>query len=337
MNDKQVLEQAVSCAVREFAESIGGSSKVFADFSPVIEATSLLPLANLEYWERRIRDEYYRSVANSHESRWKFWSNKPPPITWIDLCSGDGHRRERALRTIGDQALNRFFLALVLRRLNDWVPQVRAAAIELLPDLVKQSNTSDVADVIFFTLCHWSSWERIDDSGKEALLSALSDECVSHQLKVKLISSSAGPLCSVLSQVGRTNCLDNSLVSIAQDAVQPTLRAKAYRCLFEKRISWVEGRKWEWTDIRYCEGRSKPIVSEREISVTIPFQVLLHNAANDNSSIVRRVAAEMLITNIESAGKEAPMLAQKFASDTSSAVAERGKYALRKLAGETLF
>ena len=337
MNDKQVLEQAVSCAVRKFAQTMGASSKVFADFSPVIEATCLLPLSNLEYWERLIRDEYYRSVAKSHESRWQLWSNKSPPITLIDLCSWDGRRRERALRTIGSQAPNRFFMALVLRRLNDWVPQVRTAAIELLPNLVEQSNTSDVADVIFFTLCHWSSWARIEGVGKEALLRALSDERVSHQVKIKLVSSPAGPLCSVLSQVGRTDCLDNSLVNIAHDAIQPTLRAKAYRCLFEKRISWVEGKRWEWTDIRYCEGRVKPVVSEREISVTTSFRLLLQNAANDNSSIVRRVAAEMLISNLEKSGEEASMFAQKFASDRSKAVAERGQYALRKLAGETLF
>ena len=44
---------------------------------------------------------------------------------WYDLLSGDGFRRERFLLEVNEGAPSAFLLAMFLRRLNDWVPQVR--------------------------------------------------------------------------------------------------------------------------------------------------------------------------------------------------------------------
>jgi len=54
-------------------------------------------------------------------------------------------------------------------------------------------------------------------------------------------------------------------------------------------------------------------------------------SAEDRSSIVRRISAEILIQEIEALDVIATEYAEKFASDKSDAVSERGLFALRKL------
>ncbi len=58
---------------------------------------------------------------------------------------------------------------------------------------------------------------------------------------------------------------------------------------------------------------------------------LLKKSAADRSSIVRRVAAEFLIRELEQLGAEATPFAEQFASDKSRPVSERGQFALKRL------
>jgi hypothetical protein len=333
----QKLELKISAALKEFVETKKASSKVVSDLSSVINATSELPLINLEYWERFIREKYDNALTTGYSNKWKFWESNVPRITLLDLCSWDGYRGEKALRAIGGKVPNRFFLALVLRRLNDWVPQVRQAAQDILSKVLVNSEPSYVADVICFTLSHWSSWIRIDNLNRKTLLDTLSNKEIANQLKLNLLNSASGPLAAIMSEVGRVDALDNSLEEIATDAIQPSLRAKAYRSLFEGNISWLEGRKWVWTDRVYNEGRMQPILGSRVIITKIQFLPTLRSAASDRSSLVRRVAAEILIKELDNLGSESSSLAETFTMDRSISVAERGRFALKKLAGETLF
>lgn len=148
MADLQKLELKITAALKEFVETKEASSKVVSDLSSVINATSELPLVNLEYWEMFIRERYDNALTSDYSSKWAFWQSNAPRITLLDLCNWDGYRREKALRAIGEKVPNRFFLALVLRRLNDWVPQVRQAAQDILSKVLanyykKQLNRGD--------------------------------------------------------------------------------------------------------------------------------------------------------------------------------------------------
>ena len=130
----QKLEEEVQMVVRQFVRSLNSDPKVVAEMSALVETTSRLPLSNLDYWERLIRGELYQTPAKPKSANWK-WCSKPTPtpfLTWIDLCSGDGFKRERTLRVLSGAAPNRFLLAMAVRRLNDWVASVRAAAHERL-------------------------------------------------------------------------------------------------------------------------------------------------------------------------------------------------------------
>tara|TARA_R110002096_G_scaffold435382_1_gene660569 strand:+ start:1120 stop:1833 length:714 start_codon:yes stop_codon:yes gene_type:complete len=226
---------------------------------------------------------------------------------------------------------NSFFCALAFRRLNDWVPQVRDAAQAKLQDIVCESDSVHVVDALCATLPYWGSWKRMDESSKRALINVISNKRIAEALKAKIITATSGPLTSIFSQVGRTSALDEHIEEISVNAIQPAVRAKAYRTLLEEKMIWSEGRKWEWTDIRYCEGRPTPILSERKITPARSFLDTLRMASVDRSSIVRRVAAEMLIRKLDLLGREAHVLAELLASDSSPSVSERGRFALRRL------
>ncbi|PMN66134.1 hypothetical protein [Enterovibrio norvegicus] len=331
MQQSQAMEDKVISAVRDFASSINSGSKVVADMSVLIDATSQLPLASFDYWERLVRSEFSLALTHSIAPKWKFWSKPYELLTWLDLISWDGYKREKTLRTLSGGAPNTFFFSIAVRRLNDWVPQVREAAREKLPELAKATDPEYVVEALCIALSNWNSWGRIEEVDKNTLLQIISEEDIAKTLRSKLISSAAGPMPSLFSQLGRTPILDGKLEEIADFAIQPSVRAKAYRSLFEGRIAWIEGRKWEWTDIRYCEGRLKAVVSERKLDVQTPIFDLLKKSSEDRSSIVRRISAEILIRELEGLGDEVKELAEKFASDECNSVSERGRFALKML------
>lgn len=322
-------EEDVLSVVRELACATGGQEHAAA-ISRLTEVTADLPLTSLDNWERLLRCEIEGAERQPTVFRWKFWRKPLAVPAWLELVSRDGYRRERALWAL-TATPNAFFFSLLLRRLNDWVPQVRKVARIRLSEIVEAVPQADVIAALLGMLPHWSAWGRLEDDDREALLQLLSIKPVADQLIHHLITSASGPMPAVFSQLGRSQCLDDRLEEVAASAVQPALRAKAYRSLFEGRLVWLEERYWVWTDIRYCEGRMKASVGERSVEVEVPFADLLECSAADASSKVRRVAAEMLIRELNTLGDAAQQFAERFAADTSRPVAERGSFALRKL------
>lgn len=330
------MEEAVISGVRDFARSMNSGSKVVSDMSALISATSSLPLTKLDYWERLIRNEFYKALEVNAQPKWKFWRQPQHFLTWVDLCSWDGHKREKTIRTLSNAAPNTFFFALVLRRLNDWVPQVRIAVREHLPNIANLSNPEHVADGLCLILSNWNSWGRIEQQDKQVLLEIISSKPIADALKRKILNGASGPLPTILSQIGREGTFDNELENFALKAVQPSVRAKAFRCLFEGEMTWVEGYKWKWTDVRFCQGRVMPVIGKRKLTSNVPFINSLRQASDDRSSLVRKISAELLIRELDSLGVEAEILAKKFSKDPSLSVSERGDFALKKLAEKSI-
>ncbi|MBK0099712.1 hypothetical protein IBT49_27410, partial [Erwinia sp. S63] len=94
---------------------------------------------------------------------------------------------------------------------------------------------------------------------------------------------------------------------------------------------WAEGLTWQWVDKVHGIQRRIPILKERVISTTRPFINILRMATTDRSPMVRRIAGEMLIKELDNIGDEAFKLANILAKDISLSVAERGRYALADL------
>lgn len=332
MASQQETSDRVLAAVIEFVASLSSGASVKAEMSPLIDATSSLTLANLDEWERLIRTGIYLAKNSDNPPKWKFWSTPSPFPTWIDLCNGDGFKRERTLRALTGSAPNSFFFALAVRRLNDWVPHVRAAAREKLLSIAIASNPTDVVTVLSSVLPHWNSWGRMEASDRQVLLDIASVEAVACNLKLQILCAAAGPLAEVLAQTGRTPALDACLPEIACKAIQPAVRAKAYRALLEGKMVWLEGRKWEWTDVRYCKGHLKAVHGNRPLSIRFSRQEALKAAIADRSAFVREVVGTVLMRESEQLGSLAFELATTLASDKNPSLSARGNFLLKGLA-----
>lgn len=165
MYQPEIMEDRIVAAIKEFANSIKPGSKVLADMSSLVEATSQIPLSNFDYWERLIRSEFALAMRESAPSKWKPWLKPIEILTWLDLSSWDGYRREKTLRTLSGAAPNTFFFSLAVRRLNNWVPEVRAAARDTLLELAKTSAPEYVVEALCIALSNWNSWgEQIPDT-----------------------------------------------------------------------------------------------------------------------------------------------------------------------------
>lgn len=332
MKNYRKTKNDIVLAIEAFTRSIDSSNDYRGDMSLLVQVTSNLKLVRLGYWERLIRSELDSNLYLTAQSKWARWFKPAPKLTWLDIVNADGYKREKSLRALSkDGAPNAFSLALAVRRLNDWVPQVRTAAREVLPSMLKSTEPKYVTEVLCMLLINWHSWGKIEEIDKHLFLDMVISEKMALLLKSRLISSTSGPMPSLLSQIGRTGILDNYLNEIASNAVQPYVRAKAYRSLFESRMTWVKSREWQWIDKYYGEQKLVPIIAERKIDVQTPFLELLNRSAVDRSPIVRQVSAEFLIRNIESLGIHARNLAEKFAADKSANVAEQGRFVLIKL------
>lgn len=293
----------------------------------ILQASADLPLSSLDASERQIRLVF----------GYLFFSQKiddevTPELAWLYLSHWDGHSRETAIRRLNIVAPNSVLLAILIRRLNDWVPQVQAAARQVLPSVVAASNPDDVVDVLFAILPNWTSWQRIEPDSRQVVLDLMGQPRWIERYKAELIAAKSGGLSRMFAQLGRSPTLDAHLADIATDAVQPAIRSKAYQSMLSGEVSWVEGRKWQWTDLRYCKGREQPVIASRLLSLQYPLLDTLNAAAADRSVMVRRLAAQSLINRLDVLGwQDAFALADRLRLDTAPSVVERGEFVLKKL------
>lgn len=324
-------DSPVMDAVRAFLGASPARAGVSDPWDSLLAETSRLPLTQLDNLERMIRTELWSIQSRRLSFLQKLGGSRSRPLSWLDLCSWDGFVRERALRAVSAGAPNGFFCALALRRLNDWVPQVRQAAREQVQLIARRSAAEHVADALWCILPHATSWGRMERKDWDVLEQLLSIEPVAIAIKTRIKDSTAGPASLILAQTGRSSVLDHQLGEIASDAIQPAVRARAYRSLFEQRVVWVVGRRWVWTDLKWGKRRLEPVVGERSFPVETPFLDLLTQGMGDRSPMVRRVAAEFLIKHLDAIGADSFRMAERLASDPSPYVAARGRFALERL------
>lgn len=167
---------------------------------------------------------------------------------------------------------------------------------------------------------------------RQVLVTLLELPKVDELVKHKVISSASGPMAFMLSQITRSKVLDAHLPDIAAKAVQPAVRAFAYRSLLAGKVVWVKKQQWTWTDVSACRGRMQKITDERPLITQHASLALLGSALADRSPIVRRIAGDVLVRNAADLGDAARPLVRQLAEDVSPGLAERGAFILRNLA-----
>lgn len=156
-------------------EGGGWDDRVLASF---IDATQSLPLQAIPRLEAKIRAASRIQLPpirvtkkTSIKDILKRAEREKPhrfTVPWFDIFSHNSFRREKALRTVREGAPSVFPLAVFLRRLNDWVPQVRLAARETVDDLLARTDKQIIVEALWYTLPSRDSIRRLKSA--EALV-----------------------------------------------------------------------------------------------------------------------------------------------------------------------
>jgi hypothetical protein len=147
-------------------------------------------------------------------------------------------------------------------------------------------------------------------------------------LASKLMQHSTGPLANCLRHALRYPAMDKHLRSLASAAIQPSVRAVAYRCLMSGKATWTVGFEWAWIDKVYGLRRRVPKLETREIQRTDSVAEIFKAAIRDKSNVVRIVAADGLIA-ARSQLPDTEELIARLANDESPAVRARADFMLR--------
>ena len=297
----------------------------FSDPSPRVDLP--LPYADM--------DEFIRALLDLEKIAGKnlFHPQQPnaTPIwrTWLNLSHPDGRIREQTLHTLPARIPSTLYAILVLLRLNDWAIPVRAAVRCRLADFAAATDPRHLAAALGYILRYWTSWGRMSPASKQDALAVLLSDAVAAQLATALARSPAGPMTTLLSQLGQIAAIDPHLPYLAAQAIQPALRAKAYQSLLSGKTTWVAGKEQEWIERRHNLYRWRTHLDSRPLTITVEHNHTLQQAAADRSPIVRRVAADAIIAALPHLGPSEQHLATRLAADPNPSVAERGACILR--------
>jgi hypothetical protein len=251
---------------------------------------------------------------------------------WLFLFHYDGHVRQEALEAIQTPPSSPFFFAALAWRLNDWVPQVRQAAMDCAARVLPATEANVAAISALYLLDRRFAWGRWGDE-QRSLDAVFCRADVMAIVADFLREGATGALAACLRHALRYPPMDAHLPRLAAEARQPTVRAVAYRCLLSGQAAWPGGFERIWIDKVYGLSKLVPAVSSRPIAVTTPLEALIAATAQDRSSTVRRIAADAVMA-VEGKIPNGRAMIARLAKDRSAAVRARADFMIRKGFGE---
>ncbi|MGJ4880664.1 hypothetical protein [Bradyrhizobium sp. HKCCYLRH1065] len=254
---------------------------------------------------------------------------RTPECAWIFLFHPNGHVREAALDTLQTPPLSAFFLAAVAWRLNDWAEPVRRAAARYVQRVQRQIAPDVAASSAPYLLDRRHSWGRWGSSEADLLDEVFGRPDVLPIIAGFLQRTANGSLAKYLRLVVRYPAIDQYLPALAASAIQPQVRAIAYRCLLTGSVTWFAGYGLEWIDKVYGIRKRIPKFDRRPLQdIALP-PGLFWQAARDASVIVRRAAADALIASRAAVPDEDRLIAH-FEQDKNPSVRSRADFLRRR-------
>lgn len=256
-----------------------------------------------------------------------------PRLATLYIFHRNGWLRHEALTIWSAPPANPLEFAAIAQRLNDWVPEVRRAALRCAERHFPHTAPAVIAAAAPFLLEHARYRQRWSDDERAVLDAALYRADVLGLLVDWFVNPSSGRVGTVLRQAMRRPDIDAVLPSIARDARPPAIRAIAMEALVLRRARWLIGYDYEWVDKRYGIRRRVPQYAERPIvRDDIDATALLSMGARDRAPLVRRVTARLLLQLSDGATPAHDRIAQQLAGDNVSSVSAIATYYLRERA-----
>lgn len=286
--------------------------------------------ADIVRYARLHRYSYEPSLAARLFGREKTHSdqlNRVARLEHLFIFHRDGRLREAALRKFNGPVSSPFMFAALSWRLNDWVAQVRTAAVECAARCFPQTDplvVARAARVLFSRRGNWGRW----DTEREVIDAVLCRPDVVSALATLVIRRRTGPNPTVLRAAMRDPTIDSELPRIAANAVQPAARAVAYQALITGEANWPQGWRWRWIDKTMGKRRKETAFASRPITIEASPETYILQALADPSGIVRSAAMSGLIRNRDTI-TNVEEIARRFIKDPARGVRERAEFILK--------
>ncbi len=251
-----------------------------------------------------------------------------PDAAWVLSLDRDGYVRAAALQRLATPACSPGRFAAIVLRLNDWVPEVRAEAVEAAKRVWPTTPANVIAETVPYLLRQRFVWRRWTD---EALCvdAVLSRPDVVEALTSRLLAGGVGALGRTLSHALRFPAYEAELVNLATNARRPDVRATAIKSLLSGLAVWPVGYGWTWIDKSMGYKRRIMLTESRRLSAPQPPNLVEIGLA-DRSALVRKITADHIVEHIDQLPGLAD-IASRLVADKSPAVRERGDYLVRHL------
>lgn len=334
---QEKLLDAAEKATRSVYE--GHDQAALRSFEEMRTQMSAWEVAKLdERLRRRLRLASYRQQPSFAKRVWQLTAkpcdvdvheaiSESPQVAALFIHSHVGYFREEAVKCF--EPVDTAGRAALLLRCNDWVENVRVAALSKLRERVPEWTAGELKDLVLFTVDRINEWER----GGAVAAAALKDHREwQSALRLVLLHETKGPMARLLRKNLRTMDLDFLLPDLAVDARSAFVRAVAVQTILEGCARWHVSTEWQWVDKAYGLRRRVQKWDKREVPFETEVQSdVLAAAARDKSAVVRKLAAEQLIRE----GTEAHHTAyQLLVDDKSNGVRDRMDFCTRKWSGQ---
>jgi hypothetical protein len=161
-----------------------------------------------------------------------------PALAFVLSTSGIGYVREAAVARV-ELIPGAFSLALLVVRLNDWVPQVRRAAELKLANFIPSLDHRIAADCIEY-LWRFESLGRATHIGREIVRALVEDDRTGASVRDAILIGSGDRSARLVRLSLGTPALDQDLETFACNHRHPKVRAMAAKTALEGVYSWRE-------------------------------------------------------------------------------------------------
>lgn len=251
-----------------------------------------------------------------------------PGLEYLFIFHHDGRLREQALNRIHGPLPNELLVAAISWRLNDWVPNIRAAATRCAERCFEKTAPQTLAR---FFLSNWrpmETWGRWTETEKDLLYSQTRRFDVIQEVARLLITEIQGPLPSTFAKILRIAEIDFALERLATVAVHPGIRAMALKALIDGMASFTTGRQWRWVDKSMGQRRREAKIETRDLTIAADRKYFIRLGLKDKSAIVRGIALRGIIAHTRHE-PEFIELARSCLSDPSQAVRSRAEFIVK--------
>jgi hypothetical protein len=337
-NTRSVLSQNLHAALIAVGAKLEQQHDVGSDVVGIIEGLNKLSPSVLAQAEREIVEGanlHYRADRRRKVriGAWEwFWPNrtyevqlrKVAGLEYLSLFHRDGRIREAALRKIAGPIPSPFLFVAIAWRMNDWVREVRDQAAKCCKRTFALTSSDIVAEAAMVLLVRDDSWKRWT-SERLILAEAFARPDVTAKLAELLATRSTGPSATILRYALRSAAMDPHLPQLANEAIQPAVRAIARQALIDGFTSWPNGWRWRWVDKSMGVRRRETAFEKRPLSVSTDRLSQIEAGLRDSSPAVRNAAISGLIRYRDEVA-EPKRLAEQYRADSSRRVRERAEF-----------